>query len=234
MFDNQFFLTQRDKDMADTDLLGTIKFNPEATNFQNWNKGYSIVFTGKKGAGIGDIMKIGVLVAGVAMTCVNPGAGAAMVGAMISAYAAGTEIAFTMAKFLEANWCYELSYYLVKNKTPEQPSTSSSAGATGLRVGTPSSVSFAGLQVAKQNGSLQPYSQTKMVSSLTSAGATQTQATTIANSIYSQTANKQALSFVSSAQLSTAAVSSLSKVNPVASKNYVTFQDKKLELRRKT
>jgi hypothetical protein len=235
MFDNQFFLTLRDKDMTDTDLLGTIKINPEATGFKDWNKEFSIVFTGKKGPGFGDIMKVGVLVAGVVVSCVNPAAGGAIVGVMVSSFAAGVEIAYTTAKFLDENWCYVLNYSLVKNKPAEQPSTStsSSAGATGLRVGTPSIPSFTGLQVVKQSGTLQPFSKPKMVSSLTKAGATQVQATTIANRIHTQTANKKELSFVKSSQLSATAVKALLKVNPAASKNYVAFQTQKQTLRRK-
>lgn len=97
---------------------------------------------------------------------------------------------------------------------------SGSSGSTRIGIGLERSV----VNVLKRNGSMEPFNQNKLISSMTVAGATQSQATLVANHIVNRLGDKPT---VPTSKLSGMVVRSLSKVNQTASGQYTSFRDQK-------
>jgi hypothetical protein len=97
---------------------------------------------------------------------------------------------------------------------------SGSSGSDRLKIQPARTV----VNVLKRDGSTQPFDQNKLVSSITKAGATQPQATLVANRVV----NRINTPTVHTTQLSSMVARSLSRVNTTASSQYTAVRDQKL------
>ena len=82
-----------------------------------------------------------------------------------------------------------------------------------------------GLNVLKRDGTVQPFDRNKLVNSIQNAGVTPPQASSVSDRVISGLGGQQT---VASSTISGMVARSLSKVNPVASNQYVTFSNQKI------